>query len=334
MASTRKPAAGAKPASAKSTSAKPAAPRAAQAPARRKIRPPRLFVYVNTIARHGSIRKAADALNIVSSALNRRILDLEDELGTTLFERLPRGVRLTSAGELFVDYVRRTITELDAAGSRIEHLRGLVRGEVRIAAAESLAGDFLPRAIAKFHAEHPGVHFHIAVSGPEDMLAALARDEADRIIGHDLPRHPGVRILRSVPHPFCAVVARDHPLARRRSLKLRDCLAYPVAMADRSLAGRALIERALANASFRFEPALESNSIDAMKAYARLSQAVCFQFRTGAMRDIELGDMVAIPLSDAELAGAQLMLAARGTRVLPVAAAAFSETLMGMLAEL
>ncbi|MCS6763097.1 MAG: LysR substrate-binding domain-containing protein [Candidatus Protistobacter heckmanni] len=268
---------------------RPGSPPPAQSPRARSPpppSPPRLFVYVDTIARHGSIRKEADALNIASSALNRRILDLKDELGTTLFERLPRGVRLTSAGELFVDYVRRTITELDAVDSHIEHLRGLVRGEVRIAAAESLAGDFLPRAIAKFNAEHPGVHFHIAVSGPEDMLAALARDEADLIIGHDLPRHPSVSILRSVPHPFCAVVARDHPLARRRSLKLRDCLAYPFAMADRSLAGRALIERALANASFCFEPALESNSIDAMKTYTRLSQAVCFQFRTGAMRDI------------------------------------------------
>ncbi len=87
-------------------------------------------------------------------------------------------------------------------------------------------------------------------------------------------------MLASVAHPFCAVVARGHPLARRRSLKLRDCLAYPVAMADHTLAGRALIDRTLANASFRFEPTLESNSIETMKAYARLSQAVSGSVRT------------------------------------------------------
>ncbi len=135
--------------------------------ARRQNRPPRIFLgYVDMVVRQGSIRKAASALNIASSALNRRILDLEEELGATLFERLPRGVRLTSAGELFVGYVRRVITDLEMVSSRIEHLRGLVRGEVRIAAAESLAGDLLPRAIALFHAQHPGVHFHITVKRP------------------------------------------------------------------------------------------------------------------------------------------------------------------------
>src|SRR4051812_19981729 len=78
---------------------------------RRLIRPPRILTYMDAVARHGSIRKAAEALHIASSALNRRILDLEDELGTLLFERLPRGVRLSAAGELFIGYVRRSLTD-------------------------------------------------------------------------------------------------------------------------------------------------------------------------------------------------------------------------------
>jgi len=58
---------------------------------RKRLRPPRLLIYVDSVARHGSIRKAADALNVASSALNRQILDLETDLGSPLFERLPRG---------------------------------------------------------------------------------------------------------------------------------------------------------------------------------------------------------------------------------------------------
>src|ERR1700742_413309 len=71
--------------------------------------PPRLFRYVDAVGRYGSIRKAAEALHVVSSALNRRILDLEAELGSPLFERLPRGVRPTAAGELFFNYVPRSM---------------------------------------------------------------------------------------------------------------------------------------------------------------------------------------------------------------------------------
>src|SRR5476649_2004153 len=72
----------------------------------------RFLRYVDAVARAGSIRRAAERLHLASSAVNRRILDLEEELGAPIFERLPRGVRLTAAGELFVAYVRRRLADL------------------------------------------------------------------------------------------------------------------------------------------------------------------------------------------------------------------------------
>src|SRR4029077_13246843 len=92
--------------------------------ARQRLRPTPRLTYVDAVGRHGSIRKAADALNVASSALNRQILDLEMDLGAPLFERLPRGVRVTSAGEAFLVYARLVISELKAVESRIEQLRG------------------------------------------------------------------------------------------------------------------------------------------------------------------------------------------------------------------
>ena len=66
----------------------------------------RVFAYIDEVARAGSIRKAAEALFITPSALDRRVQDLEKELGTELFERHARGMRLTAAGELFLHHVR------------------------------------------------------------------------------------------------------------------------------------------------------------------------------------------------------------------------------------
>jgi hypothetical protein len=77
-----------------------------------------------------------------ASALNRQVLDLEQDLGSALFERLPKGVRLTAAGEVFLAYARQAISELKAVESQVEQLRGLVRGQVGIAAVESVAGEF------------------------------------------------------------------------------------------------------------------------------------------------------------------------------------------------
>ena len=292
---------------------------------RPRLRPPRVLSYVDAVARYGSIRKAADALNVASSALNRQILDLEMDLGAPLFERLPRGVRVTSAGEAFLVYARLVISELKAVESRIEQLRGLVRGQVSVAAAESVAGEFLPSAITRFQATHPYVRFHVRIGAPDELAVALAEDQVDLILTHEMPRNKDAAVVAVARQALCAMVVPDHPLAKLDELRLRDCLAYPLALADATLAGRGLIEQVLARASFDLDPRLVSNSVEAMKAFAHMNRGVCFQFRSPGKALIPPGNMIALPLVDPPLLQARLLLATRRNRVLPVAAAAFVE---------
>jgi DNA-binding transcriptional LysR family regulator len=299
--------------------------------ARKRLRPPRVLSYVDAVARHGSIRKAADALNVAPSALNRQVLDLEADLGVALFERLPRGVRLTAAGEVFLAYARHAMSELHAVESQIEQLRGLVRGQVSVAAAESVAGELLPSAITRFQATHPNVRFHVRIGAPRDLVTALVADEVDLILTHDALPKKEVAVLAQAKQALCALMVPDHPLAGRDELRLRDCLAFPLALADPTLAGRALIEQVLAHASFDLDPRLVSNSVETMKAFARMNRGVCFQFRRPG-KAVVAGDMVALPLVDLPFLQARLVLATRRGRALPIAAAAFVDLLMGMLA--
>jgi DNA-binding transcriptional LysR family regulator len=280
---------------------------------------------VDAVARYGSIRKAAEALHIVSSALNRRILELEEQLGSPLFERLPRGVRPTAAGELYLAYVRCAIRDLEHVGAQIEGLRRLLRGRVRLAVAESVTGHMLPTVIARFQAQHPNVAFHVWIDGPKGLADALAGDAADLILTHDPLDRPQVSIIASVQQPLCALVAPDHPLAGRASMRLNDCAPYPIVLPDVTLAARTLIDRALLRGSFRPEPVLVSNSIELTKTFARQNQAICFAFRIAGKADPS--GMCAIPLTDPGFAQARLALAARRNRVLPVASAAFAELL-------
>ena len=78
--------------------------------------------FIDVVAREGSIRKAADKLAITSTALNRRILQIEDEIGQPLFERLPGGVRLNTAGEIFVQHIRSQFADLARVQSQISDL--------------------------------------------------------------------------------------------------------------------------------------------------------------------------------------------------------------------
>lgn len=141
----------------------------------------RILTYVDEVARSGSIRKAAERLNVTASAVNRRIADLETELGAPLFERRPRGMRLTSAGEIFVHYLRGHNGDVERMKSQIEDLKGLRRGTVRLACSQALALDFLPRQIAEFRKSHPLVSFELKVVDHEAAMAALAAFEVDLV---------------------------------------------------------------------------------------------------------------------------------------------------------
>jgi DNA-binding transcriptional LysR family regulator len=268
-------------------------------------------------------------LHVASSALNRRLLDLEDQLGCQLFERLPRGVRATAAGELFLAYVRRSLKELRLVEAQINGLRGLSRGHVAVAVAESVTGRLLPDAIQHYRQDHPGVTFSVSVEGPRRLVEALRRDAADLILTHEPPGKTDVAVLAASVQPLCALVAPDHPLATRASLRLSECLQHPVAMPDHTLAARALLDAALGRAGIQLEPAIVSNSIESTKVFARTSGGVCFSFHVGAEPDVS--GMVTIPLSDPGLADARLYLCVRRGRVLPVAAAAFAEGLREQL---
>jgi DNA-binding transcriptional LysR family regulator len=301
---------------------------AAPEPQRSHFEPPTIFGYIDAVAHHGSIRRAAEALHVASSAVNRRILDLEDEIGFPLFERLPRGVRATAAGEMFLVYVRRSLKELRQLEAQIDGLRGLARGHVRVAVAESVTTRLLPDAIANYQTHHPGVGFAVTVDGPERLHQLLLQDAVDLIFTHAPIRDRRVDVLASAAQPLCAMVAPEHPLATRESVRLHDCVAYPIAMPDATLAAREYLDAALRRASIALEPALVSNSVEATKIFARTREGVCFSFHVGHRPDVS--GMIAIPLSDPVLGDIRLEFASRRGRVLPVAAASFAEEIVAL----
>ncbi|MET0962860.1 MAG: LysR substrate-binding domain-containing protein [Noviherbaspirillum sp.] len=295
------------------------------------LHPPRLYVYLDAVARAGSIRKAAETLHVASTALNRKILEAEEDLGTPLFERLPRGVRLTAAGEVMLSFVRRSLSELESATSYIEQLQGLMRGVVRLGCAESVGTDIVPRIVAGWQARHPGVQFHLRVGGTQSLVSALLDDEVELVVAHDPPPHPQLKVLADMPQPLHVMMRPDHALAGRATLRLADCEAYPVALGDASFGSRRLLDAHVARSRIRLRTVVESGSVETIKAFARHGDALCFQFEAGTRRDGALGELVSIPLTDAELARSRLQLAARTGRSQPIAALTFAEALKGAL---
>ncbi len=96
----------------------------------------RLLRYLDEVVRSGSIRQAAEKLNVASSSINRQILELENSFQARIFERLPRGLRLTSAGEVLITHVRQPLRDHDQVQMQILQLQGLRRGIITVATHE------------------------------------------------------------------------------------------------------------------------------------------------------------------------------------------------------
>jgi DNA-binding transcriptional LysR family regulator len=288
---------------------------------------PRYFVYLDAVSRAGSIRKAAENLHVASTALNRKILEIESDIGTPLFERLPHGVRLTAAGEVLLVAVRRGIADLRAAQSQIERLRGMVRGTVRLGCVESAAGSFVPASIGLFQRSHPGVQFEMTTKPTASLVDALMADAVDIALLHDPQSYELMRVVCAIPQRLCAMVRRGHPLSDRRSLRLSDCQPYAVAMSDRSFGSRRLIDACANNGRLQLQVVLESSTIQSLKQFSMETGAISFQYEIGACGDGSTPELVGIPLSDQHLSKSQLVLAVRAGRMLPIAALSFLDTL-------
>jgi DNA-binding transcriptional LysR family regulator len=284
----------------------------------------RFLRYFDEVVRAGSIRKAADGLNVTASAVNRRIMDLEEELETPLFERKPRGVRLTAAGELFVRFIREQAGDVERLKAQIEDLKGMRRGTVRIACSQALALDFLPREIAAYRAKFPAVQFEVKVYDHENAMASLAAYDVDLVLVFRPPFLPSFQPLMSLQQRLVALMRSDHPLASRNKIRLRDCAAYPVALAERSIGGRQLLEEALTRTNQRFQVVTESNSFEFLRGLVLRDDVVSFQIEIGATP----GEGLAVrEIDDRDVPRADLVLGQLRGRNLPLPAAKFAEQL-------
>ncbi|MEO7403557.1 MAG: LysR family transcriptional regulator, partial [Burkholderiales bacterium] len=276
----------------------------------------RVFAYIDAVARAGSIRKAAESLFITASALDRRVQDIEAEFGTPLFERHARGMRLTAAGELFLQHVRAQRADFERIHSEIEHLKGLRRGTVSIAASQALAFHLLPELLNRFRRTHPGIEFKVRIDDRTGVVAALRAFDADLGIVYNALPATDLAFLLNVEQRLCAVMATTHPLAKEAKLKMRDCITYPFALPERGLGGRALLDGFFARSSLQPQIALESNSFEMLRNFVRTNDALSFQIQVGTplaraqdgvvARVVDEQALPRLPLSVVQLKGRHL----------------------------
>ena len=288
--------------------------------------------YIDVVARERSIRKASEKLNITSTALNRRILALEDEVGTPLFERLPSGVRLNTAGELFIQHIRSQMTDLSRVLSQISDLSGVRRGHVTISGGPELLASFLPKQIAPYRQEFEAVQFDVVRHTPVESLAALINFESDMAFVFDSVLPSDVHIVASVSQPLYALVQDSHPLAANSILKLQDCLAWPVVSPQTDSGLKTMLEVGRLRTAANLQTVIHTDETEFVLDYVRREQAVGFAIPLSFEGSTQsLSGLKAIAIDERDVPPGIVHLVQRKGRVLSVAAAKFIDQMVQTL---
>jgi DNA-binding transcriptional LysR family regulator len=176
-------------------------------------------------AEEANFQRAAERLNIAQSALSRHISTLEEDLGgVRLFERLPRGVRLTESGRQFLEDVRRILESVDAATLRVQRLERGQTGELRVAFTEAVAArPLLAETLRRFQAGFPEVQVHLTAMISKGQREALRRGEIDLGFLYAEPGDEDEFDMRDIMvDDFVLAVPCGHRLAARERIELRD----------------------------------------------------------------------------------------------------------------
>ncbi len=290
--------------------------------------------YFATVARRGSIREAAEELHVAQSALSRQIQKLEQEFGVPLFQRHPRGVELTSAGEIFLRHARSSLRQTERVRSELDALKGLRRGTITIQSIESLVPGVLPQAIMRFRARHPGITFEVTVDRTDRIITAVREGRTDIGLAFYPPVEPDLTTVFKMREPLVALMSPRHPLAGRPKVSLADSVIYPIALPLKNSGSRVLIDIACKAAGIYMVPVLETNSIQFRVQFVQVDNGITFHSRLSARDSLRTGDLVAVPIRDRIVNTATIDAVTHASRELPLAAEEFLRFLQGELQNL
>lgn len=288
------------------------------------------FSLIDAVAKTGSIRRAANDMHITASALTRHIQRFEIEFGCEIFERLPNGVRLNTAGEMVLHHYQKTRADLERVRSQIADLSGIRRGHVSITCSQALMPYFLPTQIAQYRANYPGVNFSVSIGDRAKAETKLADFSADLALVFEPVSLVDFDIVQSVPQQVCALMKEDHPLARAKQLRLRDILNYPLILPSEFLAIRHLLNEAIHRMHHHFSPILESDSFEFIRHYVLQESAIGFQIPIG-IRTENNTQLTYLPISEKDIPIGSLFLGQMRGRSLPVASSRFAQQVSNAL---
>ncbi|MCI1036287.1 transcriptional regulator CynR [Pseudomonas putida] len=220
--------------------------------------------YFIAVANHLSFTRAAAALHVSQPALSQQVRQLEESLGTTLFDRSGRTTRLTDAGEVYLRYAKRAAQELQEAKRAIDDLGDLSRGSLRVGVTPTFTSYLVGPLVEAFHGRYPNITLVVREIAQEAMEELLLADEVDVGIAFDNGHHLDLEAQALLVETLALVVGKRHPLATTASIGLEALNSESLILLSAEFATREQIDSYCRQHNIRPHVQVEANTISAL----------------------------------------------------------------------
>lgn len=286
----------------------------------------RRILYFYEAVRLGSVRAAADFLNVAPSAVSRQIAQLEQELGSPLLERHRRGVKPTEAGDKVLAYYRQRLAQQEVLLDSIQSLRGLHSGSVTLVSGEGFL-ESLAQPLARFSMLYPRIELTVNVCGSNEVIRQVVEDEAHIGLVFNPAADPKIRSHAHQRQPVCVVTGPDHPLAKEPGpVALGTLDRYQLALPAVSYGIRQILLEAEHQAGISVRPVLTCSTFAMLKHFA-MQGGITLLPTFVVEEELKAGKLLALPLQSEVFSSPQTHLISRLGRQLSVGA----NRLMSML---
>jgi DNA-binding transcriptional LysR family regulator len=274
-----------------------------------------------SVAEHGSLTRAARSLHVSQPAISKQLGDLEEDIGAPLVDRLPRGVRLTAAGEVLFAHAQRILQAERAAEGELRDLAGLEAGRLSIGASTTVGSYYVPSLFGELHRAHPRLELELRIANTAAIQEAVLENRLDLGLTEGLISADGLEVETLAGDEMIAIAAPGHEALQMAPVSARTLVTLPLLRREVGSGSREVVESALLERGFRAVPIMALGSTEALKNAVLHGLGVAIVSRLTVEYELRTGRLSELPLSDLRIRRSLHLVTLRGKRPSPAAIA-------------
>ena len=252
------------------------------------------------LAEAESFTRAAQMHDITQSAVSQQIVSLERQFKSLLIERSKKTFRLTREGQVFYEYSKQIIEAYEALHSRMQGLKDIISGTVRVAAIYSIGLHSLPPYIKRFFKEYPTVHVHVEYRRANQVYEDVLSNVVDMGLVAYPQRESKLEVVPLHKDPLVLICHPQHPFARLKGIKLKALAGQKFIGFDPGIPTRKALDRILRQYKVKVQTVMEFDNIEIIKRAVEIDAGISIVPLSTISQEISKQTLSAVRLDDGD----------------------------------